>query len=94
MTTHSNLPETETPTSEIIFYQPDETIRIEVRMEDDTVWLTQAQIAELFGTKRQSISKHLGNIFRSNELDENSVCSKMALTASLLLYYFGNNTFL
>ena len=51
-------------------------------MEDDTVWLTQVQIAELFGTKRQAISKHLGNIFRSNELDENSVCSKMELTAS------------
>lgn len=43
---------------EIILYQPDETIKLEVRMEDETVWLTQAQIAELFGTGRQAITKH------------------------------------
>ena len=44
---------------EIILYQPDETVKLEVRMEDETVWLTQAQIAELFGTGRQAITKHL-----------------------------------
>jgi len=79
MTTHSNLPETETPTSEIIFYQPDETIRIEVRMEDDTVWLTQAQIAELFGTKRQAITKHIKNIYNDDELTKNATCSILEL---------------
>ena len=50
---------------EIILYQPDETVKLEVRMEDETVWLTQAQIAELFGTGRQAITKHLKNIFVS-----------------------------
>lgn len=44
---------------EIILYQPDEAVKLEVRLEDETVWLTQAQIAELFGTGRQAITKHL-----------------------------------
>ena len=67
---------------EIILYQPDESVRMEVRSEDETVWLTQAQIAELFETKRQAITKHLKNIFQSGELNENSVCSILELTAS------------
>lgn len=67
---------------EIILYQPDELVRMEVRIEDETVWLTQAQIAELFETKRQAITKHLKNIFQSGELNENSVCSILELTAS------------
>lgn len=67
---------------EIILYQPDEAVKLEVRLEDETVWLTQAQIAELFGTGRQAITKHLKNIFSSSELDENSVCSILELTAS------------
>lgn len=67
---------------EIILYQPDETVKLEVRMEDETVWLTQAQIAELFGTGRQAITKHLKNIFSSEELKEDSVCSILELTAS------------
>ena len=46
---------------EIILYQPDEAIRLEVRMENETVWLTQEQIANLFGTKRPAITKHLNN---------------------------------
>ena len=44
-------------------YQPDETIRLEVRVEDESVWLNQAQMAELFGTGRQAITKHLQNIY-------------------------------
>ena len=67
---------------EIILYQPDESVMMEVRIEDETVWLTQAQIAELFETKRQAITKHLKNIFQSGELNENSVCSILELTAS------------
>lgn len=67
---------------EIILYQPDESVRMEVRIEDETVWLTQAQIAELFETKRQAITKHLKNIFQSGELNENPVCSILELTAS------------
>ena len=67
---------------EIILYQPDESVRMEVRIEDETVWLTHAQIAELFETKRQDVTKHLKNIFQSGELNENSVCSILELTAS------------
>ena len=56
--------------------------KVEVRLEKDTVWLTQANIAKLFGTKRPAITKHLANIFKTKELSENSVCSKMEHTAS------------
>lgn len=66
---------------EIIIYQSQSALRLEVRLQNETVWLTQAQIAELFGTKRQAITKHLQNIFNSGELDKNSVSSKMELTA-------------
>ncbi|MBQ8056656.1 MAG: virulence RhuM family protein [Paludibacteraceae bacterium] len=74
MTTHSNLPETEVSTSEIIFYQPNETIRIEVRMEDDTVWLTQAQMAQLFNTTAQNITLHIKNLYKEKELEDNTTC--------------------
>ena len=60
---------------EIVMYQPDETIRLEVRVEDETVWLNQAQMAELFGTKRPAITKHLNNIYKCEELLEESTCS-------------------
>ncbi len=61
--------------NEIVVYQPNETIRLEVAIQDETVWLTQAQIADLFGTKRPAITKHLANIYRDGELDENGTCS-------------------
>jgi prophage antirepressor-like protein len=57
---------------EIILYQPDETIKLEVRMEDETVWLTQAQIAELFERDRTVITKHINNVFKEKELEEKS----------------------
>jgi hypothetical protein len=61
---------------EIIIYQLNQqSTHIEVRVENDTVWLTQKQIAELFGTKRPAITKHLSNIYKSGELVENSTCS-------------------
>ena len=60
---------------EIILYQPDEAIKLEVRMGDETVWLTQEQIADLFGTKRPAITKHLNNIYKSGELSMDSTCS-------------------
>ncbi len=68
--------------SEIVLYQPEGAVSLEVRLENETVWLTQQQISELFGTGRQAITKHLKNIFASNELDENSVCSILELTAA------------
>lgn len=63
-------------TGEIILYTTsDGTTALDVRLEQETIWLTQKQIAELFGTKRPAITKHLKNIFSSGELDENSTCS-------------------
>ena len=66
-------------TGEIVMYQPDETIRLEVRMENETVWLTQQQMAELFGTKRQAITKHLQNIYDSEELKREATSSILEL---------------
>ncbi|MDE5814051.1 MAG: virulence RhuM family protein [Muribaculaceae bacterium] len=68
--------------NEIILYQPDSTVRLEVRLEDETVWLTQQQIADLFGVKQPAISKHLKNIFESGELIESSVYSILEYTAA------------
>ncbi len=59
----------------VIYQTEDEQIQIDVRLENETVWLTQKQIAELFGTKRPAITKHLKNIYLSEELDEASTCS-------------------
>ncbi|PWJ57788.1 MULTISPECIES: RhuM family protein [unclassified Fibrobacter] len=60
---------------EIIAYHTDGELHLDVRLENETVWLTQVQIAELFGTKRPAITKHLKNIYASQELDEHSTCS-------------------
>lgn len=61
---------------EIIIYQTaNGSTSIDVKLEQETIWLTQKQIAELFGTKRPAITKHLKNIFLSGELDEHSTCS-------------------
>lgn len=59
----------------ILYHSSDNQTSLEVRLEDETVWLTQVQIAELFGTKRPAITKHLINIYRSGELNEKSTCS-------------------
>ena len=67
---------------EIILYQPDETVRLEVRLEDDTVWLTQAQMALLFGRDRSVIGKHISNCFREKELEADVVCAKFAQTTT------------
>ena len=55
---------------EIILYQPDEAVRLEVRLEDETVWLTQAQMAELFQRNQSVIARHISNIFKDEELDK------------------------
>ena len=68
-----------TESNEIVLYQPDETIKLEVRLENETVWLTQQQMAELFGTQRQAITKHLKNIFESEELERGSSSSILEL---------------
>ena len=68
--------------NEIVLYQPNDAVHLEVRLSNDSVWLTQSQIAFLFGVKQPAISKHLNNIFKSGELDENSVYSILEYTAS------------
>ncbi len=60
---------------EIVLYQPNETIQLEVHLKDETVWLTQQQIADLFGVKQPAISKHIANIYKSGELDEEGTYS-------------------
>ena len=69
----------ESTTGEIVMYQPDETIRLEVRVENETVWLSQALMAELFGTKRQAITKHLQNIYECDELKKEATSSILEL---------------
>ena len=61
--------------NQIVVYQPNETVRLDVRFENETVWLTQEQIANLFGTKRPAITKHLANIYKSGELEREGTCS-------------------
>ena len=67
---------------EIILYQPDEAVKLEVLLEDETVWLTQAQMAELFDTTRNNITLHVRNIFKEGELMQNSVCKESLRTAA------------
>ena len=64
---------------EIILYQPNESIKLEVRLEEENVWLTQNQIAELFGTEVPAISKHIRNIYQSEELNRTTTLSKMEI---------------
>ena len=68
--------------SQIVLYQPDDSIRLEVKLDQDTVWLTQAQMTELFRTTRNNITMHIRNIFKENELDEKSVCKESLHTAA------------
>ncbi len=69
--------------NEIIIYQSDElSTQIEVRVDDETVWLTQAQMVELFNSTKQNISLHINNIFREKELQKNSVVKDSLTTAS------------
>ena len=68
--------------NEIVLYKPNEQFQLEVQLKDETVWLTQQQIADLFGVQIPAISKHLANIFREGELDKDSVISILENTAS------------
>lgn len=66
----------------VIYHAVDNTsFQIEVRIEDETVWLTQAQMAELFQTTRNNITLHIGNVFKEKELIQDSVCKNSLLTA-------------
>lgn len=66
---------------EILIYQnQDGNIKIDVRLEDETVWLTQTDMAQLFGKDKRTISEHIGNIFKEGELDENVVVRNFRIT--------------
>ncbi|GHU01755.1 hypothetical protein FACS1894147_02210 [Spirochaetia bacterium] len=58
--------------NELILYQPDNAVKLEVRLENETVWLTQAQMVELFQRDQSVISRHINNVFREKELIEES----------------------
>ena len=65
--------------NQIIIYQTDDgQTRVDVRMENETVWLTQAQMAELFQTDRTSIVRHINNIYKIEELEREATCAKIA----------------
>ena len=68
---------------EIVICQVDDgKSSFEVHLKEETVWLSQKQISILFGTERSVITKHINNIFRTEEPEKNSVCAKFALTAT------------
>jgi hypothetical protein len=67
--------------SQLLIYQnSDGTIKIDVRLEDETVWLTQAQMAALFGKARPTITEHIKNVFKEGELEEQVVCREFRHT--------------
>ena len=68
----------ESQKGEIVMYQPDETIRLEVRMGEETVWLTQQQMADLFNKDRSVIGRHIRNIYKEEELEKDITCAKFA----------------
>ena len=71
------------PGGEVALYQtPDGQVRLDVRLERDTVWLTRAQMAELFGRERSVITKHIGNVFKEGELDRQSNVQNLHIARS------------
>ena len=62
----------------LLYTTPNGKVKVEIFLRDETVWLTQAKIAELFGVDRSVVTKHLQNIFQEGELDKNSTCAKIA----------------
>lgn len=67
---------------EIILYQPDSEVKLEVRLEEESVWLTQAQMSELFQTSKQNVSLHTNNIFKEKELSQEAVVKESLTTAA------------
>ena len=66
----------------IVVYKPSEAVKLEVKTDGETVWLTQEQMCLLFGRERSVVTKHIRNVFKEGELEEESVCAKFAHTAS------------
>ncbi|MGM9809497.1 MAG: hypothetical protein ACI30J_01325 [Paludibacteraceae bacterium] len=68
-----------TEQNEIVLYRPNETLSLDVRVADNTVWLNQQQMAKLFGVNRQAITKHLKNIYDTEELSQAATSSILEL---------------
>jgi hypothetical protein len=64
--------------NQIVVYQPNETVRLDVRLENETVWLNQSRLGDLFGVDRTVINRHIHNIYKTGELDMDSTCAKIA----------------
>ena len=74
-----SLPDLEGGNSEVVLYEaPGGEVQLDVRLDRDTVWLTQAQMADLFGRERSVVTKHLRNAFAEGELDSKATCAKFA----------------
>lgn len=68
--------------NEVLLYTtPNGKVKVEIYLQNETIWLSQQKIADLFGVNRPAVTKHIKNIFEEGELDQNSVCSKMEHTA-------------
>lgn len=61
---------------EIIIYRPNDNLKIEVRLNDEMIWLSQPQIVQLFQSSKSNISEHIRNIYSQNELDKNATVRK------------------
>ena len=71
------------PSGEIVVYEaPDGAVRVDVRLDRETVWLTQQQMAELFGRDRSVVARHIRNVFREGELDPRATCANFAQVQS------------
>lgn len=70
--------EKEDQLGEIILYQPEGSVKLEVRVENETVWLTQAQMAELFQKDRTVIGRHIRNVYKEGELEKSITCANFA----------------
>ena len=70
------------PSGQVLVYEaPDGTARVDVRLDHETVWLTQEQMSQLFGRERSVITKHVRNVFRDGEFEPEATCAKFAHTA-------------
>lgn len=77
-----NLPSAEGFNEILLYTTPNGKVKVEIYLQNETIWLTQQKIADLFGVQRPAVTKHLKNIFESGELKEDSVCSILEHTAS------------
>ncbi|MDQ3189379.1 MAG: virulence RhuM family protein [Pseudomonadota bacterium] len=77
------MPEVDDGNSEVVLYEtPGGEVKLDVRLDRDTAWLTQAQMADLFGRERSVVTKHLRNVFQEGELESSAVCANFAHTAA------------